>query len=174
MKIYSLTRSKRLARGFTLLEVLIALLIFSLGLMGMAALMVLSVRTNQSAFLRTQATFLAQSMLDRMRANIGQIPTYAISYPAPGADPCAGGASCSPVQIAAHDIAVWSTQLTNSLPNATAQIDCDGAPLGTGTQVGAAPYDGQCTMTIQWNESSLESTATGAPATQTFAWVFQP
>lgn len=174
MKIYSLTTNKRFTRGFTLLEVLIALLIFSLGLLGMAGLMVLSVRTNQSAFLRTQATFLAQSMLDRMRANIGQIPAYAISYPAPGADPCAAGASCNPANIAAHDIALWSTQLVDSLPNASAQIDCNGALLGVGIQVGAAPYDGQCTMTIQWSESTLDRESTGAPATQTFAWVFQP
>lgn len=174
MKTHSLTISKRLVRGFTLLEVLIALLIFSLGLMGMAALMVLSVRTNQSAFLRTQATFLAQSMLDRMRSNLGRITDYAISYPAPGTDPCASGASCNPSQVAAHDIALWSTQLTDSLPNATALIECNGAALGTGPQIGSAPYDGQCTMTIQWSEASLESTNTGAPATQTFAWVFQP
>lgn len=174
MKIHCFITRKRLVRGFTLLEVLIALLIFSLGLMGMAALMVLSVRTNQSAFLRTQATFLAQSMLDRMRSNLGRITDYAISYPAPGADPCAAAASCTPAQVAAHDIALWSTQLTDSLPNATALIECNGASLGTGPQIGAAPYDGQCTMTIQWSEASLASTNTGAPATQTFAWVFQP
>ena len=46
-------------RGFTLLEVLIALLVFSLGLLGLAGLMVVSVKTNQSAYLRTQASFLA-------------------------------------------------------------------------------------------------------------------
>ncbi|MDE1962228.1 MAG: type IV pilus modification protein PilV, partial [Xanthomonadaceae bacterium] len=57
------------SHGFTLLEVLIALLIFSLGVLGMAGLLAVSVRTNHSAYLRTQATFLAQSMADRMRAN---------------------------------------------------------------------------------------------------------
>lgn len=174
MNIPSLLAPKRLDRGFTLLEVLIALLIFSLGLLGMAGLMVLSVRTNQSAYLRTQATFLAQAMMDRMRANIGQIPTYAITYPAPGADPCAGGAACGPANIAAHDIAIWSTQLTDSLPNGEADIECNGALLGSGIQLGASPYNGQCTMTMQWSESTLERVSTGAPATQTFAWVFQP
>lgn len=174
MKILSLMAVKRLDRGFSLLEVMIALVIFSLGLLGMAGLMVLSVKTNQSAYLRTQATFLAQSMMDRMRANLGQIPTYAIAYPATGSDPCAAGASCSPASIAAHDIALWSTQLTDSLPNSSAQIACNGARLGVGTQIGAAPYDGQCTMTIVWSEATLARDSTGAPATQTFAWVFQP
>ncbi len=55
--------------GFTLLEVLIALLVFSFGLLGMAGLLAVSVQTNHSAYLRTQATFLAQGMADRMRAN---------------------------------------------------------------------------------------------------------
>jgi len=54
------------SRGFTLLEVLIALLIFSLGMLGLAGLMVVSVKTNQSAYQRTQASFLAQSMADRI------------------------------------------------------------------------------------------------------------
>ncbi len=174
MKVFSLMTARQVERGFTLLEVLIALLIFSLGLLGMAGLMVLSVKTNQSAFLRTQATFLAQSMMDRMRANLGEIPTYAISYPATGSDPCAAGAACTPADIAAHDIALWSTQLTDSLPNAVAQIDCNGARLGVGIQIGAAPYNGQCTMTIQWSESALDRDSAGTPATQTFAWVFQP
>ena len=46
-------------RGFTILEVLIALLVFSLGLLGMAGLLVISVKTNHSAYLRTQASFMA-------------------------------------------------------------------------------------------------------------------
>ncbi len=53
-----------------MLEVLIALLVFSLGLLGMAGLLIVSVKTNHSAYLRTQASFLAQSMADRMRANM--------------------------------------------------------------------------------------------------------
>ena len=161
-------------RGFTLLEVMIALLIFSLGLLGMAGLMVVSVKTNQSAYLRTQASFLAQSMADRMRANLGQIGAYAITYPGSTTDPCAGGASCGPGSVATHDIAIWSGQLTDSLPNASAAITCDGTALGVGMQVGAAPYNGLCTFTIQWSEASLDRTATGNPDLQTFAWVFQP
>ena len=60
----------RSIRGFTLLEVLVAVLIFSLGLMGLAGLLAVSVKTNHAAYMRTQATFLAQGMADRMRANV--------------------------------------------------------------------------------------------------------
>lgn len=162
-------------RGFSLLEVLIALLIFSLGLLGMAGLMVVSVKTNQSAYMRTQASFLAQSMSDRLRANLGQIPSYNGTYSeaTAGADPCANGAVCQPASLVARDRALWSRQLADSLPNAQATIQCAGAALGIGSQVGAAPYDGMCIFTIQWSEASLDRNS-NVPADQTFAWVFQP
>ena len=81
------------SRGFTLLEVLIALLVFSLGLLGLAGLMIMSVKTNHSAYLRTQATFLAESMADRMRADPMAIwaSSYNGNYPATASDPCANG-----------------------------------------------------------------------------------
>ena len=56
-------------RGVSLIEVLMAVLIFSIGLLGMAGLLVMATRSNHSAYLRTQVTFLAGSLADRMRAN---------------------------------------------------------------------------------------------------------
>jgi type IV pilus assembly protein PilV len=163
-------------RGFTLLEVLIALLIFSLGLLGLAGLMVVSVKTNNSAYLRTQASFLAQSMADRMRANTGRIDDYNGDYDAStvGPDTCQTVA-CNPDDLVTRDRAVWSRQLIDSMPNPNANIDCVGATLGTPATSGAATYDGLCTFTIKWAEATLDRTP-GAlpPPVQTFAWVFQP
>ncbi len=172
----------KLQRGFTLIEMMIALLIFSLGLMGMAALMVLSVKTNQSAYLRTQASFLAQSMADRMRANLGLINSYngTYSYATAAADPCASGAVCAPATMVTRDRAVWSRQLVDSLPNPSAVINCNGNVLGGAPHAGASPYDGLCTLTISWDEATLRrgqlnAAPDAAPADlQTFAWVFQP
>lgn len=169
-------------RGFSMIEVMVALLIFSLGLMGMAGLMVVSVKTNQSAYLRTQASFLAQAMADRMRANIGLINSYNGSYSAATAavDPCAAGVACPPATMVARDRAVWSQQLIDSLPNPTATVACNGAVMGTLVHAGAAPYNGLCTLTIAWDEATLRrgvqsATPTAAtPDIQTFAWVFQP
>jgi type IV pilus assembly protein PilV len=165
-------------RGFTLLEVLIALVIFSLGLLGMAGLMVLSVKTNNSAYLRTQASFLAQSLADRMRANTGEIDAYETDYDAGTAsasDPCQT-AACDPPQLAARDVAAWSQQLIDSLPNPSAHVECNGTILGTPATSGAATYDGLCNMTITWTEGTLERNvdANASTGTQTFAWVFQP
>jgi type IV pilus assembly protein PilV len=168
------------SRGFTLLEVLIAVLVFSLGLLGVAGLMVLSVRTNHSAYLRTQASFLAESMADRMRGNVGHTLDYNGDYAGSDAtgDPGCEATACAPDAVVARDKEVWSRQLGLFLPNATASIDCAGTQLGTGTQIGTAPFNGLCTMLIRWTEANLDrpndATSREQPATQTFAWVFQP
>lgn len=163
-------------RGFTLLEVLISVLVFSIGLLGVAGLMVLSVRTNHSAFLRTQASFLAESMAERMRTNLGYVDQYNGTYntstdaTTPPTD-CRAGA-CTPVQLAAYDRWIWNQQLVDHLPAPTAIIDCDDLPPRPG-YAGSQPYGGLCEMTITWTEADLSQTG-GTPATQTFAWVFQP
>ena len=60
----------RRARGFTLIEVLTAIVVLSVGLLGLGLLLGTSVRSNHNGMLHTQATFAAETMLDRMRANI--------------------------------------------------------------------------------------------------------
>ena len=161
------------SRGFTLLEVLIALLIFSLGMMGLAGLMVVSVKTNQSAYQRTQASFLAQSMADRMRANISKVNDYNGDYDASTAGP-SSCSSCDPDDLLDRDRKVWSRQLIESLPpNTTANINCDGTVIPASS--GAGTYDGTCEFTITWTEANLKvEDSADPPPTQTFAWVFQP
>lgn len=163
------------SNGFTLLEVLIALLIFSLGMLGLAGLMVVSVKTNQSAFLRTQASFIAQAMANRIRVNLGHVLDYNGTYiGAGGADPCAAGVSCSNTDIVDRDIWQFREQISTFLPNPTATIDCVGASLGAPANAASAPFNGLCTMSILWSEATLERDSIGAPTPQTFAWVFQP
>jgi type IV pilus assembly protein PilV len=170
-------------RGFTLLEVLVALLIFSLGVLGMAGLLAMSVRTNHSAYLRTQATFLAQSIADRMRANASWAlwtNAYNGSWTAPAsstnaANCQAGGTttSCTYSDVANRDIAVWTSQVSRFLPNATESINCSGAPsIPVSTYQMLPPYGGTCTITINWSESTLA--VAGNPDTETLSWVFQP
>jgi type IV pilus assembly protein PilV len=172
--------------GFTLLEVLIALLVFSLGLLGMAGLLAVSVQTNHSAYLRTQATFLAQGMADRMRANNlalwnggGSVTKSAYdgtydSTTAGAANTCLGTASCTWANVVARDKKIWSNQLVSFLPSPSATIACK--PTGTSpsgdTLVERPPYSGQCTITIAWNEKSSE--AGHADYAASLTWVFQP
>ncbi|HVJ62188.1 MAG TPA: type IV pilus modification protein PilV [Tahibacter sp.] len=171
-------RIRRLNRGLSLVEVLVAVMVFSVGLIGLAGLMLVSQRTNHSAYLRTQASFLAQSMADRMRGNIGGVwaELYNQTYPQTGTPPaCSSGASCGMTDLAQRDRLAWSTQLTSLLPAPTATITCtrlSGMAVATELQAGGAPYDGLCTFVMTWSEASLSTTATSSQ--QTFAWVFQP
>lgn len=168
-------------RGFSLVEVLVAVLIFSLGLLGLAGLLVVSTQSSHVSYLRTQVGFLAEQMANRMRVNPEGVwaGNYnSTGYPISGTPPaCDAAAGCSPTQLALRDQILWSRQLQQFLPTgSTAAISC--VPLAGGPAVSAAqyayrpPYSGTCTMTVTWSEASLRRGA--AAAAQTFAWVFQP
>ncbi|MDR3388345.1 MAG: type IV pilus modification protein PilV [Rudaea sp.] len=174
-------------RGFTLLEVLIALLVFSLGLIGLAGLLTVSVRTNHSAYLRTQAIFLAQGMADRMSANPlgvwgGKYTLNAIVAPGSSATAAANtaGAStqcttgaCAYAAVATRDLQVWQNQLNNFLPNAGAAIVCQ-APAAAPSALQLLtlpPYSTTCEMEITWTELQIPS-SNNPP--ELFDWVFQP
>src|SRR5664280_455779 len=75
--------------GFTLLEVLIAMLVLAVGLLGLAGLQATSLRNNQSAYNRSQATQLAYDLADRMRNNASVSANYLTTFMAPTAATCA-------------------------------------------------------------------------------------
>lgn len=164
-------------RGVSLIEVMVAVLVFSLGLIGMAGLLVMATRSNHAAYLRTQASFLAHSMADRMRANpIGVWRGYYnnTKYPVSASQSCDAG--CTPQQLAIHDQGMWSSQLTTFLPNVAASIACDNsgaayAPTADQTAM-RPPYGGNCTMSIQWSEQSV--VASNGNTVPSFKWEFQP
>jgi type IV pilus assembly protein PilV len=62
-------RVQTFSKGYSLLEVLIALIILAIGLLGLAGMQLHGLRDNHSAFLRSQATYLAAEIIDRMQAN---------------------------------------------------------------------------------------------------------
>jgi type IV pilus assembly protein PilV len=163
-------------RGVTLIEVLVAMLVFSLGLIGAADLMVMAARSNQAAYLRTQVTFLAQGMAERMRANLIGVWSgdYNGTYPDASAQDCAAG--CTPRQLALRDRQRWSSQLRTFLPpGAKASIQCDrgGVPdAPTSEQILLRPpFGGNCAMAVAWVERRSSDSEAGS---HTFAWRFQP
>jgi type IV pilus assembly protein PilV len=176
-------------RGFTLLEVLIALLIFSLGLMGLAGLLTTSVKTNHSAYLRTQAIFLAQGMADRMRANplglwnsnynLNTVSTTAGTAPAAAtsgtATACTGG--CDFGTIATRDLTIFQNQLLQFLPNAGVAINCAAvaSPPAAAQLLTLPPYAQTCEIQISWTQLAISGqTAVQAATPDIFDWVFQP
>lgn len=175
-------RYQPLTRGFSLIEVLIAVFIFSLGLIGLAGLLVMSTQSNQGAFIRTQATFLGQNMADRMRANPIGIwqGNYDASYPVSGTAPaCGSGSPCAPADQALRDKIQWSNMLKQYLPNdanLAATITCTksagvATPSATDLKL-QPPFAGTCALDINWTERSIA--IGGSPSIQTFSWMFQP
>lgn len=161
-----------------MLEVLIAVLVFSLGMIGLAGLLIFAIQSNHVGYLRTQATFLAHNMAARMSANPAGIweGDYNKSVLAAGTavtTTCATG--CGPADLAAHDLQLWSQQVNTFLPKASGSISCNAAGLSVapaGTQVDMRPpYGGTCTMTLKWNEARTDN---GQQQPHSFQWVFQP
>lgn len=64
--------------GMTLIEVMISVLILVIGMLGLAAMQLQSVKFNESAKWRSQATFLAYDIVERIRANKDEVSQYAI------------------------------------------------------------------------------------------------
>lgn len=126
---------KRLQSGITLIEILVALLVLSIGLLGLANLQAVGLRANHNAYLRSQATFLAYDIVDRMRAN--RPPALSGSYDIALDDTPAGAG------VPADDLDEWKTMLAGRLP------------AGDGS-VGVS--DGVVTVVVEWDDSRGEDT----------------
>jgi len=135
-------------QGFTLLEVLIALLVLSIGLLGLAALQTTSLRSNQMASMRTTATQLAYDISDRLRANPAGV--------AAGEYVLAGGATPTGTSVAAADLIAWNLAVV-ALPGGRSSItQCDGTSV--------PPCDGLThVITVQWDEMRTGATGTTCP-----------
>ncbi len=103
--------------GFTLLEVLVAMVVMAIGMLGIAGMYVHSLQAGRTSQLRTQAVTLAADVADRIRAN----PQGGIQYIGAGADNgCADLTPCTPVDLAAYDVWLWEQQRDLSMPAGTA------------------------------------------------------
>jgi type IV pilus assembly protein PilV len=167
-------------RGFSLLEVMVAVVVFSIGLIGLGLLLTASIRANHVGFLHSQATFVAESIADRMRANIPGVwldaydGTWNGSTAAP-ANTCGAGSPCTPAEVAARDVWAWGQMVGQLLPAGQGVITCTpqpGRPLPDAAALRTAPvYNGSCSITLSWNEQS--ETEAGSVA-GTFTWVVTP
>jgi type IV pilus assembly protein PilV len=138
-------------QGFTLLEVLIALLVLSIGLLGLASLQTTGLRSNQMASMRTLVSQFAYDITDRMRVNPAGVANdeYVIAR--------ATAAAATPATVAETDISEWRDNVAR-LPNGQSEItQC------TPSTTPACPVvDGKTphVVTIYWNESRDTATST--------------
>jgi type IV pilus assembly protein PilV len=142
--------------GFSIVEVLVALVVLSIGMLGIAALYVESLRAGRSAVYRTQAVNLASDMADRIRANRNAQNAYAL---AAAATPTEQGCSptpdddtpvaCTPGDLAQDDMARWRAAIADQLPG-----NGQSTPTGTIT-VTVPPNAAQTRMysiQVTWSE----------------------
>jgi type IV pilus assembly protein PilV len=117
----------RRQRGVALVEVLVAMLVVSVGVLAMAGLLAMASRYGKTSEYRAVATLLASDMADRIRANkaalIADVTDYDVTneYDDWGDEPaepgeCASASQCTPAEIAARDIAEWSQSVYGALP----------------------------------------------------------
>ncbi len=173
-----LARSRaRSLSGFTLLEVLVAILVVSLGLLGLAKMEALAISNTQVSSSRSLIALQASSLGAAMQGNKG----YWAAGVAPGAFSTAGAVVtdgtgvlsqtvttcvstttptapvCTPAQLAAYDLQSWATRMAAQFPSYTANFTCN--------NVAGAPVS--CTINISWSEKYValnRTTATGSAA----------
>ncbi|MDT3718949.1 type IV pilus modification protein PilV [Pseudomonas oryzihabitans] len=109
--------------GATLIEVLVAMVILAIGLLGLAGLQTVSVQSNHGAYYRSQATILANDMAERMRANraAALAGNYTIS-----SFPDSSSSNALSSDSVQRDRAQWLNTLATTLPQGTGTIVTDG------------------------------------------------
>ena len=126
--------------GASLIEVMVAFLILSVGLLGLAMLQAKSLRLNTDAYMRSQATLIAHELMENMRAN----PTG--NYAAYSGKPSGGCSSCNAVDKAVYDdVLRWWEAQENLLPSPDPTIAKSGSIY---------------TITMKWQERDLPVTQT--------------
>ncbi len=132
--------------GFTLIEVLIAMLILAVGLLGLAALQATSLRNNQSAYYRSQATQLAYDIADRMRANVASADTY-LNISPKNANPkpnCLTIEGCTMAEMAENDLYEWYTAIQAVLPSGEGDDN---------NKIAIEPDGVTYTVTMSWDDN---------------------
>jgi type IV pilus assembly protein PilV len=150
VKIASRIRLRQ--RGVSIVEALVALVILSVGMLGIAGLYLLSVQSNRTAQTRTAAVHLINDMADRLRTNAAAMGSYALTL---GAVPPVAGKDCStevctPAQVAAYDLRAWYDSAMIALP-----VGSDGAKprVGIAYTAGATTADpARLVITTGWKE----------------------
>ena len=139
-------------RGVTMVEALVALVVLSVGMLGIASLYVSSLQAGRTALSRTQAVNLVNDMIDRIRANATARSAYASSTYSTGAvtKGCVTTKNCSIADLAQDDLARWKTATLASLP---------GTPTATVVYTAAASTGRPdlYSVTVTWQEAGNET-----------------
>jgi len=133
--------------GFTMVEVMVALVVLAIGLLGIAALLLKSLQSGRTATYRTQAVNLAADLADRVRMNRTAVAAYGTLFAdtevAVSACDTTGG--CTDADLAATDLSRWKATVAQLLPNGEGQVVVT-LPVAAGEP---ANY----VVTVRWSEA---------------------
>lgn len=164
--------------GFSLVEVMVALVVVSIGLLGIAKMQALALASTGTAKMRSLAAIEAASLASTLRADrtywsaitanqtvnvsaagaVASTQDPALNSTAPTSNCTSAAAPCTSVQVAAQDLNDWARTLVSVLPGGTAIVDCRFDATGTNPVT--------CGITLSWTENVVAlNTATSATAT---------
>jgi len=139
--------------GFSLVEVLVAVLIAGVGILGVAGLQVVSLQQNRSALLRAEALQISNDMLDRMRANpLTDYAPVALDDAPPNATNCVTN-SCDRYEMAEYDIAQWKCSVNSNDDSNVPYEICTSFGIAGSLPSGAASIsksNGVHEVTLEW------------------------
>jgi type IV pilus assembly protein PilV len=145
--------------GFTLIEVLVAVVVVSLGMLGIAGTLLTATRSSTSNYLKQQAVQYAYDIVDRMRANdalaiqtaAGANPyVVALVLPTASLTPNCEATICNATQMGAFDVWEWQTLLHKNLPSGKGSVAVAAGTGGLATTT--------VTVTVQWSDQPAQST----------------
>ena len=150
--------------GFSLLEVLVAVAIMSIGLLGLTSLQLVSMQHNRDALYRARAQLLAEDMLERIRAN----PTaaYASQTPSGNSTDCTAR-TCRPAELAAYDLAQWHCGINSAGMGASCDSTGPGVAVSLPNAEGSISLDnGIYIVKVQWQAGSTGELSSTSLSTQ--------
>lgn len=153
----------RTQSGFTLLEVMVAIVVLSLGLLGLAGLQAASLRNNQTAYYRGIATQQAYDIADRLRANLAGVRAgnYNNLMAVIPTDPACFLAGCTIANMAVTDHFQWNTTNAALLPNGVGTVICADGPATAGCA--AATGNWVFNLNVMWTEKGMVGTDPNCP-----------
>lgn len=154
-KILNISRVRTLS-GFTLIEVLVAIVIFSIGLLGIASLQIAGLRFAGGSQHRAMATTQAQSITDRMLANLAGVDNgdYNITGSMPTSfDTDCSGNDCSSSDLSTYDLVTWNQTNTAMLPSGDGVVCLDSTPNDGDSSDWACDDSGSVyAIKLEWQE----------------------
>ncbi|KTD45151.1 type IV pilus modification protein PilV [Legionella quateirensis] len=156
--MYAGLRTNSRQKGMTLLEVLVSVVLFAIGLLGIASMLMLSNKANNSSYAKLQAVQSVYDIFDRIRANsqaaidgnynISNIGSNGLPTSVSTPSVMCNSATCTPTQMATYDTWYWLTKDVSKLPSGSGSITSALSGVAGNTVI---------TVTVQWDDSQAQN-----------------